>query len=552
MSDDFSIQELLNEQEWRKCFPDWKTTNTIEKIEAFKHFCREHWRIVHPDPDRSRIPFELSDAQQDAIEAMMEERYTLFLKARQIGFSTLVATYCFWLTFGYDARRIVMLSIGQREAIKLLQVAKFGYRSLPMWMRLHGPTCHMTQEKMTFGHDSSIESLPSGSDPARGETVFLAVLDEWASLKNPEDAWASVSPIADVGGRVIALSTAKGEGNIFHKQWIGSKGGGNGTNRFRGLFFPWWACAAKDRDQDWYDNEAKDTPDWQMAQEYPDNPEDAFLRSGRPVFNLQVLRKMEACPPLAEGFLERDELGVLTFNEDGGPLKVWELPQEKVKYVIGADVAEGLDHGDYSSFHVMNSKTRQIVAHYHAHIDSDLFGSEVLNLVGLWYNKALMGVERNNMGTATIKALLRVGYMPMYRQRSLQLRHPQPTESMGWYTMPSTKGLAIGELAGEIRGLKDDEGNWGVNGLIIPDNETMAELRTFVRDGNGKMHGSPHDDRVMSLAICNQMLKYVHNREYAVKNEPPPGTMGYFDRWMENQYHKVMRRIGEHSVRISA
>jgi hypothetical protein len=36
---------------------------------------------------------------------------------------------------------------------------------------------------------------------------------------------------------------------------------------------------------------------------------------------------------------------------------------------------------------------------------------------------------------------------------------------------------------------------------------TIAELRTFIREQNGKMHGSPHDDRVMSLAIANQMLE---------------------------------------------
>lgn len=548
MADDFTLQELLNEQEWRRCFPDWNSTSNLEKAEAFAHFCRTHWRIQHPDPEKGRIPFELSDSQQDALECILEERYALFLKARQIGFSTLVASFCFWVTWGYDSRRVVMLSIGQREAIKLLQIAKFGYRALPIWLKHHGSHCSMTQEKMVFGNDSSIESLPSGVDPARGETVFLAVLDEWASLKNPDDAWASVEPIADIGGRVIALSTAKGEGNIFHKQWVGSKGGGNGTNRFRGMFFPWWACAAKDRDQEWYDFKARDTPDWQMAQEYPDNPDDAFLRSGRPVFNLSVIRKWQHTEPMAKGHLERPERKIVLV-EDGGPLSIWEMPDEKHKYAIGADVAEGLEHGDYSSAHVMDAKTRRVVAHWHGHADADLFGSEILSLLGWFYNSALMGVERNNMGGATLKALQRVGYQPIYRQRSQQLRHPQPTESLGWYTMPSTKGMAIGELQGEIRGKQDDEGNWGVDGLVLPDVETTQELRTFVRDGQGRMRGSPHDDRVMSLAIALQMLKHVHLREYQVKQEPPPGTMGYFDRWIEQHSRKFISHIGQHSVR---
>jgi hypothetical protein len=42
------------------------------------------------------------------------------------------------------------------------------------------------------------------------------------------------------------------------------------------------------------------------------------------------------------------------------------------------------------------------------------------------------------------------------------------------------------------------------------------------------MHGSPHDDRVMSLAISNQMLKYVFLKEYRAKDEPPPGTWGHW------------------------
>jgi hypothetical protein len=42
------------------------------------------------------------------------------------------------------------------------------------------------------------------------------------------------------------------------------------------------------------------------------------------------------------------------------------------------------------------------------------------------------------------------------------------------------------------------------------------------------MHGSPHDDRVMSLAIANQMLKYVWLAEYRPKGDAPFGTLNYF------------------------
>jgi len=51
--------------------------------------------------------------------------------------------------------------------------------------------------------------------------------------------------------------------------------------------------------------------------------------------------------------------------------------------------------------------------------------------------------------------------------------------------------------------------------LHVADAKTLAEMRTFVRENNGKTHGSPHDDRVISLGIANQMLKYVRLPEYA-------------------------------------
>ena len=46
--------------------------------------------------------------------------------------------------------------------------------------------------------------------------------------------------------------------------------------------------------------------------------------------------------------------------------------------------------------------------------------------------------------------------------------------------------------------------------VTLWDAATIAELRTFVRDDDGQDEsGSPFDDRTISLAIANQMTKYV-------------------------------------------
>ena len=227
------LEELVNEYNFRKCRGKEDAT-TDELLEAFVFFCENYVYIKHPN--KGKIKLQLRDAQKQAVKAWIENRYSIVLKARQIGFSTLAAAYSFWLAFFWPDRFIVMLSKTEREATKLLQKAKYIYKFLPDWLRLSGPELVQNNVlKMTFNNDSVIESLPSANEPARGESVYLAIIDEMAFLPNPEEAWASIEPIADVGGRVICLSTAKGEGNIFFNLWQGSQ---NGTNRFKGIFFP--------------------------------------------------------------------------------------------------------------------------------------------------------------------------------------------------------------------------------------------------------------------------------------------------------------------------
>jgi hypothetical protein len=405
---------------------------------------------------------------------------------------------------------------------------------LPTWMRLRGPDLLSdNQLKMVFANDSSLESLPSGNDPARGEAVYRVVIDEMAFLPNPDEAWASIEPIADVGGRVICLSTANGEGNIFHTLWVGSQ---TGTNRFQGVFFPW---SAGDRDDAWYEAKKRDLPDWQLAQEYPSDPEEAFIRSGRPVFDLEAIREIEPIEP-DRGYLKAGYgKNVYSFINDGGEFAIWDFPTINEVYVVGADVAEGLGHGDYSSAHVISANTGLVVAHWHGHVDADIFGEHVLNAIGFFYNYALVGVESNNHGLTTLKGLQRSGYKNIYRSRKLGQRNPSITETMGWRTTSVSKPLAIDELNAAIRDTS----------ISLYDHKTIGELRTFVREANGKMHGSPHDDRVMSLAITNQMLKYVWLPEYRHDLSPVKNTLNWWEKFLIQPVKEKESPIGAFNSR---
>lgn len=260
-----------------------------------KAFFREAWFIRHPEGKRK---LDLYPSQEVALDHWRDNRYSLTLKARQIGYSTLVAAHAFWEAYFQPDREIIMLSRGERESIKLLRKAWYGYKFLPDWLKERGPKAPAHNQEMRFSNDSSIASLPSASDPARSETAYLVVVDEWAFLPNPEDAWASIEPVADVGGRIIGLSTANGSGNFFATLWAEARGG---SNFFKALFQGWDARA--DRTQEWHDLKASRLPAWQMAQEYPTTEDEAFLKSGNPVFDVDALSRLEIRPPLVRGYL---------------------------------------------------------------------------------------------------------------------------------------------------------------------------------------------------------------------------------------------------------
>jgi hypothetical protein len=293
------LSELQREAEWRRCGVDEK------------YFLENYWHIAHPA--HGKILFKLRDAQWEALDHWGEHRYSLTLKARQIGWTTLVAAHQFWLAWFHPDQNIIDLSRTERESVLLLRKSKYGFGHLPDWMMERGPESLVEhQQKMGFDNGSMITSMPSASDPARGESASLVVVDEWAFLPNPEEAWASIEPVADVGGRIIGLSTANGSGNFFHQLWVGSS---TGTNRFKPMFFPW--SATEDRDDSWYKSKQESMLSWQLAQEYPTTPEEAFIKSGNPVFDLDSLETMNSAVEEGQaGYLWELSRGVPEFRKD--------------------------------------------------------------------------------------------------------------------------------------------------------------------------------------------------------------------------------------------
>ena len=187
-------------------------------------------------------------------------------------------------------------------------------------------------------------------------------------------------------------------------------------------------------------------------------------------------------------------------------LTVFREPEGGHIYCVGVDTAEGLEHGDYSCAQVLDVRTGEQCAVWHGHIPPDELASEV-DLLGRWFLGALCCVESNNHGLTTIVQLRHLGYPNLFRKRSLNTSTTRVSQEFGWKTTRTTKPLLIDDLGMALR----------AGELRLFDRFTLAELRTYTRNERGTMSGSPHDDRVMALALANQMRQYAFMPEFVQK-----------------------------------
>jgi hypothetical protein len=239
----------------------------------------------------------------------------------------------------------------------------------------------------------------------------------------------------------------------------------------------------------------------QFKQEYPANPDEAFLTSGRPAFNpVQVAELLEAAPDpdhcprlgLVGGKWEDAHRGELTEFRPYDPHEV---------YCIGADVGQGVRGGDYSVAQILDGQKRQ-VAVWRGHVIPDYF-AVVLASLGERYNTARLAVENNNHGILTCHKLFQeINYTNLFQTIKVDKVTDEETLKAGFSTNVQTRPLILDGLRAAIR---DGE-------IKLKCRITLREMQTFIFNEAGKMEAEQgsHDDCVMALAIANYAHQGIH------------------------------------------
>lgn len=231
----------------------------------------------------------------------------------------------------------------------------------------------------------------------------------------------------------------------------------------------------------------------QWNQEYPDSPEIAFISSGRPVFSAELIHSLIKKAKQFTGTKHRLD-AISPVEDKKGEIVIYDRPKQGMAYAIGADVAEGIEGGDFSTFCVLD-KELNMVATYCGHVDPDKFG-RMLVLTGKYYNNAILAPESNNHGYAVIAAIKNLNYNRVFKREEREELGKDITDKIGWHTNIKTKMLMLDELVAAVR-----DGS-----VTIKCESTLREMLSLViePDGNVVLNSK---DKTVSLAISLQAIK---------------------------------------------
>lgn len=514
--------KLAKEIELRKAIATKK--KDLEYKADFKKFSEDRLKIITKDAVQGYIPFKFNKAQQkihDAVEKQLKKKgrvRVLILKARQQGISTYTAGRVFWKTLYTPYTRSVVLAHDSATSDALFTMSKQFIERMPE--NTAPELVKSNAKEIKFAHnDSGFRLYTAGSPEAgRGTTPTILHCSEVAFWQNQEKILAGLfQGVSSADGTEIILeSTANGASGSFYEMW---KKAEQGLNDYVSVFLPWYMTLeytmkaskkfVRTKEEEalselynltndqlyWRRMKIGESGAKKFAQEYPATSEEAFQVSGANVFDIEKIEKLKIESATS---IRSFNSKMMSWDEQReGHLEIWDAPSFNEKYIIGADVALGVGQ-DYSTAVVMNSQREVVGLYRNNRIDPSAFGKELFYL-GRYFNNALLAVESNSMGVATLQKLKDMNYVNMYFQTKIANISNEEGVRLGFRTTSASKPAIIGNLK---NWLFEEE-------LDIKSSIITQELKDYLSDDRGSTGASPgcFDDSVMALAIACEVYR---------------------------------------------
>lgn len=494
-------------------------------------------KIVTKDLQVYELGSVMNHAQYQIIDeverALLEQRRCRFivLKARQLGVSTIIEGIMFSLAMILKNMSGLVVSHEGDSAKHILNMTNHYWESWPfkgMYSIHHDSVSH----KSWVETSSSIRvATAKNADAGRSQTIQVLHGSEVGFWMNALTLMTGLAQsIPDSSPSIVALeSTANGIGGYFYDQWNAAV---DGDTEYVPMFFPWHehpqytaSFTGLPLELGKLDEEERvlsriglsdDRLAWrrwaiknkcngsllQFHQEYPTTPEEAFVVTGTNIFPDGQLGTCYEPMNGIRGYLV-EERGAVRFQESiDGPITVFKWPgddMDRSKYMVSGDATRSV-HGDFSCAQVLNRRTWEQVAVYHARVNPVGFGDQMA-LLGRYYNWAMLVPEIQGAGDSTISRLISLNYPFLFEHRNAEKIQGMPSASYGWWSGVRAKAECIGNL---LKAVVD-------NDITIHHHQTYTEMRAYVSDGKGGFKNGAnekHDDTVTALAIAVTATMY--------------------------------------------
>ena len=492
------------------------------------------------------VPFILNDIQK---KLNTEHDYrNIILKARKEGVSTLILAKAIVLCNEISNFRCVFLANNDDNTKGIFAKAK----SLITHSSKYEKLSSIGKEEINFpANDSTIMMATAGRKTAfRGDDIHMAHLSEIAYFAYP-DVYEAVAEAGNKHMLIFMESTANGK-NLFWELWCKTARYPKDFD-YKPFFFGWnyhpdyvkkldtlIAPTLEEQDIIAEHNISLEQINWRrgkinsmlnaekFCQEYPLTPNEAFLSSGRPVFNSRMLNEMRKCSKdYRQGDILQNKNGEFEFsNNKNGCWKIFDFPRKGYEYVCGADCCEGLGGGDFNAAEFFEPGTFEQVAEYHSGGDPDQFAYE-LNKGGRFFKDALLSVERNGTGFSVNSDLYNdYNYPHIYQEvQNEDTMNLEQTEKYGFRTNKKTRQIIVDNAIRLIR-----MGIVKLNSLELIDECEAFEYNEMGKPTHPK---GKKDDRVMAMMIAINMIENYRTVREEQRSAKP---LTYHD--LVQSYHK--------------
>jgi hypothetical protein len=523
-------------------------------------------------------PFVLRDYQTKFIKFLNEingPKRVIVLKPRQAGFSTVCAAHFFHRM----ATRENYLGLAMADKKGRTQTIAGIYRTyLEELDDLLKPQVDVNNSEQIHFDTKDSKGLKSGliletaNDPNAGRsgTRSFAHLSEAAFYRYAKEIDEGVQnsiPLED-STCIIKESTANGKGGIgksFYDLWMAAK---QEESSYKAFFVAWYEVDDYKKDPDslfrptheeekilkmnpsvtyanlaWRrlkiaeylgdEDNSLLSPAERFKQDFPTTDTEAFLSTGSPVFDPYVIQDYIDRLKAHQSRDIKDKIQIESFiiKQFKDRLKVYAPPREGKKYYVGCDVSEGLAIGDSSSICVIDDKYNQ-VASWHGKIDPDLL-AHLLIAIGIFYKKALLVPEVNNMGHTTLTTIKNEGYSKVYRKTILDKVTKEKVIKIGWRTTAQSKADMLSEA---VKITRDKAAN-------IQDKQLLIEMNLVSRKENGTVEMNGMD---RTVAFCLALMGRKDDREIKAKPKKPrhiTGTGKEIEEYFKKQDKKYNNNI---------